>query len=779
MMGNKKTYIFIVFVFFVALCGLLFSSFYKQAKEQSIKNLNAEQMLAARQAARGIEDFFANWTRILITLTESDRIRTMDGTGKNILESIQNNNADLIRAVTRVDARGRIIYTAPYDKQAIGRDISSQKHIHEIMEKHRPVVSDVFFAVQGYSTVALHVPVFQGNTYAGTIGLGINFQALAKRYMEGIQIGKTGYAWVISRDGTELFCPVPGHTGKTVFENCKNFPSILAMAEDMMRGREGTTVYYYDKIRNNTVDTVKKHAAYMPISLGNTFWSIVVASSEDEVLSSLVGFRNRLILIVAILLLGGIFFSYYGMKAWLIVEEEEKRKRAEEAVRESEQRFRELAELLPEAIYESDLHGNLHYVNKRGFDFLGYTTEEYTNGLNILDTVAPADRDRARDNVNKILSGENIGANEYILQKKDGSTLSVIIHSSVIVKNGKPAGLRGFIIDITARKEAEEALRLKTALLEAQVNTSIDGILVIDHNQKRLLINRRIVELWDVPQHILDDDDDTALLHYVVGLVKYPDAFLGKVMYLYEHPSETSWDEIEFKDGMVLDRYSAPVLGTDGHNYGRIWTFRDITERKRAENALANSEETLRTLVDATRETLFLIDTNGTVLVANETVASRLCTTVQAMTGSSIYTFFPPDIAKSRKEHYDTVVRTGKPVRFEDERAGRFFESFVYPVFNGNGEVSRVAVYAEEITARKKVEREREDLILELQEALSKVKVLSGLLPICSSCKKIRNDKGTWESMEVYIRDRSDAEFSHGICPECAKRLYPEHYKNR
>lgn len=75
---------------------------------------------------------------------------------------------------------------------------------------------------------------------------------------------------------------------------------------------------------------------------------------------------------------------------------------------------------------------------------------------------------------------------------------------------------------------------------------------------------------------------------------------------------------------------------------------------------------------------------------------------------------------------------------------------------------------------RARLESEREALIKELQEALATIKTLSGLLPICASCKKIRDDKGYWNQIESYIRDHSDAEFSHGICPECAKKLYPD-----
>jgi hypothetical protein len=79
-----------------------------------------------------------------------------------------------------------------------------------------------------------------------------------------------------------------------------------------------------------------------------------------------------------------------------------------------------------------------------------------------------------------------------------------------------------------------------------------------------------------------------------------------------------------------------------------------------------------------------------------------------------------------------------------------------------------------EIVERKKIELEKEDVIAELREAILKINTLSGMLPICSSCKKIRDDKGYWNQIESYIRDHSEVEFSHGICPDCAKKLYPD-----
>ena len=86
----------------------------------------------------------------------------------------------------------------------------------------------------------------------------------------------------------------------------------------------------------------------------------------------------------------------------------------------------------------------------------------------------------------------------------------------------------------------------------------------------------------------------------------------------------------------------------------------------------------------------------------------------------------------------------------------------------------KTTVLEKEISERKKTEEEKELIITELREAVGKIRTLSGMLPICSVCKKIRDDKGYWNQLEAYISDYSDAEFSHSICPVCAKKLYPD-----
>ncbi len=155
--------------------------------------------------------------------------------------------------------------------------------------------------------------------------------------------------------------------------------------------------------------------------------------------------------------------------------------------------------------------------------------------------------------------------------------------------DGKPLRTVGVNMDITERMRTDGELRWKTALLEAQVDATIDGILVVDEEGKKIIQNSRCVDLLRIPKHAADNHDDKEQLELVTNRAKDPEQFIGRILYLYAHPNETSRDEVEFKDGTILDRYSAPVIGNDGTRFGRIWVFRDITEKKLADERFAKA----------------------------------------------------------------------------------------------------------------------------------------------------------------------------------------------
>lgn len=150
-----------------------------------------------------------------------------------------------------------------------------------------------------------------------------------------------------------------------------------------------------------------------------------------------------------------------------IIQDITERKQAQEALRESEAKFRELSELLPQIVYEIDEKGKLTFVNKVAFDTFGYSHKDFDKGVNIFQMMIPEERKRAEQNIHRVLSGEIIGDIEYTALKKDGTSFPVLVFASPIFSGEKLIGLRGIIIDITERKKAEEQLKKKNTELEA------------------------------------------------------------------------------------------------------------------------------------------------------------------------------------------------------------------------------------------------------------------------------------------------------------------------
>jgi len=140
--------------------------------------------------------------------------------------------------------------------------------------------------------------------------------------------------------------------------------------------------------------------------------------------------------------------------------------------------------------------------------------------------------------------------------------------------------------EINVFRKNEEELRMKLMFLEGIANSTIDGFLVVNPYGQKILQNRRTIELWKIPQDVVEDPSGLKQVSHVMYMTVNPQQFVAEIDYLRDHPNDKSRDELELIDGTVLDRYSSPVIGPDGINYGRIWTFHDVTERKNFEKQL-------------------------------------------------------------------------------------------------------------------------------------------------------------------------------------------------
>jgi C4-dicarboxylate-specific signal transduction histidine kinase len=326
--ANRKVIFVSLAIVVAAGCIFIFEDIYQEAKRAAVTKLNQQQTIYARQAAQGIEEFFATWTRYLNALAGMNSVVADDREGKAILKLLYEANQVRITEILRVDEKGVIRDDLP-DSKAVGLDISHRKHFIALLRDHKPVISEAFKSLEKVDSVALHVPILQGSEFKGSVAILVNFNSLAKRYLDVIKIGQTGYAWVISQAGTVLYTPVPGLTGKSIWDANKDNPSSASLVSAMLQGREGTAEYTSQRIGDRQVSPTRKYAVFIPVRLGNTFWSICVASSEQDVFADLTTFRNKLAMTMSIFFIVGAALSTLGARAWLIVKEQEKNARAE------------------------------------------------------------------------------------------------------------------------------------------------------------------------------------------------------------------------------------------------------------------------------------------------------------------------------------------------------------------------------------------------------------------------------------------------------------------
>jgi PAS domain S-box-containing protein len=205
----------------------------------------------------------------------------------------------------------------------------------------------------------------------------------------------------------------------------------------------------------------------------------------------------------------------------------------------------------------------------------------------------------------------------------------------------------------------------------------------------------------------------------------------------------------------------------------------EVVRRTKAEHKISGVARELTATLDTISDFVSVHDRDFRIVRANRALADFVGVDPKDLIGRQCHDLLHGTAEPPAKCPHVRAIQTGATVTEEiwDPQAGIQFLVTCSPFLNPDGEEIGSVHVARDISKRKRAEQERENLIAQLQEALSTVKILSGLLPICSSCKKIRDNQGSWRQVEEYIGEHSDAEFTHGICPECMRRLYPEYVR--
>ncbi len=291
--------------------------------------------------------------------------------------------------------------------------------------------------------------------------------------------------------------------------------------------------------------------------------------------------------------------------------------------------------------------------------------------------------------------------------------------------------VRGFVVsahDITARVAAERELNETLSLLTATLDSTADGILVVDGAGRIASFNRRFIEMWQLSESILATRDDAAVLAFVMDQLSGPEAFVAKVGELYASPEAESHDTLEFKDGRVFERYSRPQR-VDGEVVGRVWSFRDVTERKRTEDDLRESEQQFRQVFSQGPLGIALVDLAFEITNANRALCRLVGRTAKELVGASFESFtHPDDVEKeaelSRQMSTGTVPSYQTEIRFVTKVGDVVFANMTAAVIRAElGAPIHGLRIVEDITKRKRLEHEL------VAHATTAGKLLAGLTP--------------------------------------------------
>src|SRR4028119_791249 len=281
-------------------------------------------------------------------------------------------------------------------------------------------------------------------------------------------------------------------------------------------------------------------------------------------------------------------------------------KRAERDLRRSEKKIQQLIETVNAAalIYH---RRQLRYVNSQTEALTGYTREELL-ALDLYELIH-------RDFIEIVKSWgksshrrSSAGSKKYEVRilTKTGETRW--IEATVdIIKFERKASILITAFDISDRKLAKLELETSLSLLQATIESTADGILAVDGQGKIVTFNRKFAQMWQVPDFLLDLRDNNQILGFGINQLKYPEIFLNRAKELSDRPAAESFDILEFKDGRMLERYSLPQC-REGKITGRVFSFRDVTERVQSEEKLRKSEERFHLLTRATSEAVWDLD---------------------------------------------------------------------------------------------------------------------------------------------------------------------------
>lgn len=389
------------------------------------------------------------------------------------------------------------------------------------------------------------------------------------------------------------------------------------------------------------------------------------------------------------------------------------RKLNEEALRDSEQKFRDMANLLPQIVFELDNQGRITYVNEQVYTFLGYKTNELL-GEDSFITITPDDKKKGKENLKLKIEGKNTDNNNYTMQRKDGSTFPALVYSNPIVKNGEYIGIRGIVVDITDQKKSEELIRESEKKYRLITEKISDVVWILDLNGKSQFVSQSIENFtgYTVDEYLGQTIDDRFTPKSAEIAKQLLESEVTK--YLKNKPKKLNFRktlilEYKCKNGDVKfgELLITPYLDEEEQLIGIHGVTRDITVRKLTENKLLESEALYRAILEASPDFIIITDLTGCIQMASPSAIYKYgYNDISEVIGKNITDFTSGEDKERMYSDFKKVtlgIRTGPNEYKSLAPHGKSFDIEVKGgiIHDINGNISKLVFNARDITERK------------------------------------------------------------------------------
>ena len=410
---------------------------------------------------------------------------------------------------------------------------------------------------------------------------------------------------------------------------------------------------------------------------------------------------------------------------------------AYEALRESEERFRLMADSCPSMMWMTNAAGGNEFINQAYRQFCGVTLEEAKAAKWQL-LVHPDDAAEYVGAFQRAVREQKPFSAEVRVRRADGEWRWFGSRAQPrLSPGGAFLGHIGLSADITQRRQAEQELQFQHSLVRAILEVSLEGILVVSDENCIVAHNKRFLDIWripldDIPPNLPDyamGDQPPLILSAVLERVKDSNAFLNRIRELNNNPDAKDHCEIELRDGRTLERYSTRLRKNGGA--GRVWFFRDITERRHAEVALRSSEEKFRQLAENIHEVFWMMPPTADAMLyvspAYEQIWGRSCESLYQSPMDWAEAIHPDDQEKTRalaaRQLQGESVESEYRIQTPDGQE-KWIRNQAFPIRNQAGQLIRVVGIAEEVTERRHAElalRSSEEKFRQLAENIREV----------------------------------------------------------